>query len=286
MPMHLRSEQSEFGIIRNNMKKTIILFATVCCMTAANAQTTEKAVLFSDQDDSYLLSDSVLIRFDTDEASLLVGGEEIRTLELDQDTVITDFRNAFVLKGIKSSSLSNTYYTTFYTTEGAYKVPESAAAYAARKANTFLGTNMEMNNVGSIIHKGEPVLLKATTEDITLMPSGNQETASEENLLTGTEEEKTLGADDYALGEGPDGVVFYPWEGKVLGSNRAYLTLEGMDAQPSIALMFIDEAGPDTGILRPAEDSNDSPSYNLNGVRVGKQYKGIVIKNGKKIYNK
>ena len=26
--------------------------------------------------------------------------------------------------------------------------------------------------------------------------------------------------------------------------------------------------------------------YNLNGMRVGKDYKGIVIKNGKKVYQK
>ena len=31
---------------------------------------------------------------------------------------------------------------------------------------------------------------------------------------------------------------------------------------------------------------NDAPAYNLAGQRVGKNYKGVVIKNGKKVINK
>lgn len=42
-----------------------------------------------------------------------------------------------------------------------------------------------------------------------------------------------------------------------------------------------------TGVKDIVRDNNsDAPAYNLMGVKVGEDYKGIVIKNGKKVIMK
>ena len=144
---------------------------------------------------------------------------------------------------------------------------------------------LKLADVGNIIHKSEAVILKATGSDITLMPSYNKAEASTGNVLEGTDVAKTLGANQYALSLGQNGVGFYLWNGKSIGANKAYLTLDGSAGAKAFIFQFEDEET--TGILKPVMDEKkDSPAYNLNGVRVNDSYKGIVIKNGKKIYQK
>ena len=54
-----------------------------------------------------------------------------------------------------------------------------------------------------------------------------------------------------------------------------------------ITIIIIDET---TGINNLNAESNtleeDAPMYNLAGQRVGKEYKGVVIQNGKKFINR
>ena len=139
--------------------------------------------------------------------------------------------------------------------------------------------------MGSIIHASEAVILKATGSDITLMPSCNKATASTGNVLKGTDEAiDALGANDYALSLGQNGVGFYQWNGKAIGANKAYLTLSGSGAK---AFTFMFEDGTSTAIEQPTFNGQPSDdAYNLHGMRVNGTYKGIVIKNGKKIYQK
>ncbi|MBR0036699.1 MAG: hypothetical protein IJP70_03545 [Bacteroidales bacterium] len=90
-------------------------------------------------------------------------------------------------------------------------------------------------------------------------------------------------ADSYVLQNGADGLGFY----KVATDNtiritsfRAYLTAEPGGA-PSLSIAFTDE---ETGIQEATceTEAGNSESYNLAGQRVGKNYKGLVVKNGKK----
>lgn len=92
--------------------------------------------------------------------------------------------------------------------------------------------------------------------------------------------------------------IYYGWAGgefKRAGKdakvkpNRAYLKLPASDASNAparLSVKFEDENT--TGIINiEREDSRtESPIYNLNGQRVGNSYRGVVIKNGKKIFNK
>ena len=75
-----------------------------------------------------------------------------------------------------------------------------------------------------------------------------------------------------------------------LGAHKAYLETDTdvTPAEARVNLVFGDESET-TGIGNVdvnANDNIDAPMYNLAGQRVGKSYKGIVIVNGKKYFNK
>lgn len=87
--------------------------------------------------------------------------------------------------------------------------------------------------------------------------------------------------------------------GASIDANRAYLkyegegTLNGLNSAPrrapivlpnTLSIKWIHAQGGATTIRNVEQDSNeDAPAYNLNGQRVGKDYKGIVVVNGKKV---
>ena len=130
-----------------------------------------------------------------------------------------------------------------------------------------------------IIPANEAVILKATQSQVYLPYTTTSATKSTDNKLLGTDEETTLGANDYALSLGQHGVGFYLWEGKSIGAHKAYLTLPS-DAK-ILTFEFNDEpSGIEEVAGEPVEPQGTS--YNLNGIRVGDRYKGIVIQNGKK----
>ena len=262
--------------------KTIISAAMLMACSMANAQTRETAVLFSgtEFDESYLLADKVSVVLDGNCAYISLDGKEQTGFIIDKGQPVTvEFKNAFKLKANQDPDNTSDYYTTFYTEDGAYKVPSEAKAYAGKVETKVI----KLTEVGSLIHKKEPVVLKASTNEFTLMPSANNEDASVGNNLKGTVEKKNLGDNDYALSLGQYGVGFYLWKGEEIAANKAYLPL-GSDGGTAKAFtfQFEDEANS----IHNAEfimHNGDDATYNLNGVRVNGNYKGIVIVNGKKV---
>ena len=136
-----------------------------------------------------------------------------------------------------------------------------------------------MTDVQGLIHKGEAVILRASANSITLMPSCCKDAASQSSVFTGTDEAMTLGANDYALSLGQHGVGFYLWDGKKIGANKAYLTLDSASKAKVFTFKF---DGGAEGIASPEAAPDAAAAYNLFGMRAGHGYKGIVIKNGKK----
>lgn len=72
----------------------------------------------------------------------------------------------------------------------------------------------------------------------------------------------------------------------VIIANKAYINKTTNDNSKGFVFAFADDDP--TGIINNATEKNadsfdtDAPRYDLKGVRVGKDYKGIVIINGKK----
>ncbi len=266
--------------------KAIICTVMLMACSMANAQIREAAVLFSDTklDNSYLLTENVSVTFDSNGNGAIFTGET-KVCDLDvTNTVTAEFKDAFKLKANQNPDKPTDFYSTFYTSEGAYKVPSEAKAYAGEVETGEEADVLKMTDVGSIIHKKEAVILRANQSEITLMPSCNKDSTSTKNALEGTDKGKTLTTNQYALSLGQYGVGFYLWSGKSIGANKAYLTLENPTFASAFTFQFEDEI---TDINNPQLPTlNSQPAYNLNGVRVNDSYKGIVIKNGKKIFNK
>ena len=160
------------------------------------------------------------------------NGEETPYSLNDERPLETFFAHTFKLTADQDPDNTSDYYVTFYTSEGAYKVPKTAKAYAGAMNDEQL----MMTNTGGIIHKSEAVMLKDNQSDITLMPSCNKDVATESNDLVGTDKGKILGAGDFALSFGDNGVGFYNWKGKSIGDNEAYLT--GDPDAESIAIVL------------------------------------------------
>ena len=237
-------------------------------------------------DESYLF-DGAKVTFDGDNVVLAMGDDKQQYELSETERLMINFSHTFQLKANKDPNHTTNYYSTFYTGEGAYKVPETAKAYAGKVETGEETDVLKLADVGNIIHKSEAVILKATGSDITLMPSYNKAEASTGNVLEGTDEATTLSANQYALSLGQNGVGFYLWEGKAIGANKAYLTLDGSAGAKAFIFQF--DNGETTGIQEASPTSSPEGKdlmYNLNGVRVNDHHKGIVIKNGKKIYQK
>ena len=94
---------------------------------------------------------------------------------------------------------------------------------------------------------------------------------------------------NYVLSNNGGEVNFYRAAGKEVGKNKAYL--KNISAGVAGGAKFFLPTGEDeTDGIRSIENSElrieNSNYYNLSGQRVGKDYKGIVIVNGKKMLNK
>ena len=195
---------------------------------------------------------------------------------------------AFEVKANNEPETEN-YYSTFYSGTNAYEVPEGVTAYTGvveESASNPDESVLKLTAIeGGIIPAEEPVILKATKSQVYLPYTTETAINNPDNKLEGTDVATTLSTNDYALSLGQYGVGFYLWEGKEIGANKAYLTLTASAGAKAFTFQFDD--GETTGILKPVMDEKkDSPAYNLNGMRVNDNYKGIVIKNGKKIYQK
>ena len=236
-------------------------------------------------DESHLLGSEAMVTFDGGNIHLDIDGDDHEYTLSKSEYLTIDFAHTFKLKANQDPEHTSDYYSTFYTSEGAYKIPATAKAYAGEVETGEENDVLKLTDVGNIIHQSEAVILKATGSDITLMPSCNKAEASTGNALEGTDVAMTLGANDYALSLGQNGVGFYLWDGKEIGANKAYLTLDSPTMAKAFTFMFDD--GETTAIEQPAINGKQSgDTYNLNGVRVNDNYKGIVIRNGKKIYQK
>ena len=141
---------------------------------------------------------------------------------------------------VKANSKPEThdYYTTFYSGKNAYQVPGDMTAYTAVAHGSILLLTPVANG---IIPADEAVILKCAQSKCYLSYTTETATKSGDNALKGTGKAATLGANDYALSLGQEGVGFYPWYGKPIGANKAYLPLGGIaPGTKALGIEFVD----------------------------------------------
>ncbi|MCQ2083834.1 MAG: hypothetical protein MJY58_05010 [Bacteroidaceae bacterium] len=243
----------------------------------------------------YLLEgEGVVFDIDGDIVGVLVDTEEKSGFTLAETADIDIYlAHTFTLTANQDPDSTDNYYATFFTRECAYILPDDVNAYIGTLGKYKDADVLNLTPTDTI-HAGEAVILRvqpANTAgkqtEITLMPSCNRRAASPDNKLTGTDVAiAALGATDYALTLGQNGVGFYNWNGRALGAHKAYLTLSGSQPAPLRSFGFRFDDGTTTGIPAAISDQpQDDAIYNLQGQRVDGSYKGLIIKNGQKVYN-
>ena len=138
---------------------------------------------------------------------------------------------------------------------------------------------------GGTLSANTPVLVKASEGNYTFTRTGDIKTAAAvSGALTGAFQKTIVPNTSYILLNGASGVGFYKADGttNTVKAYRAYLTADGAGAR-----VMIDFDGGSTTAIEQVENQYPSPNtqhpiYNLAGQRVGKNYKGVVIQNGKK----
>lgn len=148
-------------------------------------------------------------------------------------------------------------------------------------------TKIVMNEVKGVVPAGVAVLLKgkANTDYRLTKAEGWQENVTSDlklsdGTITSTDKKTVYGL---ATVKGQDG--FYKASaGKTIPAKCAYLEVEN-SASSAKFYSLGDLSGSTTGITSVKNEAagNNAPMYNLAGQLVDKGYKGIVIKNGKKI---
>lgn len=189
-------------------------------------------------------------------------------------------------------------YATLYYSDTPLMVPESMTAFTLK----FSGNNLVASRIYStndIIPKGEAVVLYATPGQYTFPVCSSSLGRDADNLLRGSDDDVlTTGGDIYYFfGVNKSGDVGF-YLGKADGSaftnkaHKAYLPLTKSESGAGTATSkaFLLSGLPFTTAIGKIHYDGGSltegPAYNLAGQRVGKDYKGIVIINGRKVLRK
>ena len=211
----------------------------------------------------------LLLNVGTYDGTIYIKSVKIEALEVPQETVT-----------ISPSGYST--YAAYYPVD--YSKLDDLKAYTV-KLNAEK-TGIVMNEVVGVVPAGVAVLLKgkADTDYALTKAEGWQNVTSDlkmsDGTITSTDKTAVYGL---ATVGGQDG--FYKASNdKTIPAKCAYLEVKN-SANPAKFYSLGDHSGSTTGITSVKNEAagNNAPMYNLAGQLVDKGYKGIVIKNGKKI---
>lgn len=201
----------------------------------------------------------------------------------------TNTINIFDIKVSPASALASSITITdagFATFAASYPVDYSAnglEAYAVKYADGKLS----YNKINGIVPANTAVLLSGEAKEYTLAAAGGAATTvdTDLNVADGTKKGAT---NIYCLANKNNVVGFYQVSSDVtIPANKAYLEIATSSSTPA-KYYSIGIGGNTTGIQAIHQNSvkADGIMYSLSGQRVGKDYKGIVICNGKKMIKK
>ena len=164
------------------------------------------------------------------------------------------------------------------------QVPEDVDVYYASAVD---GTTITLTQIeaGTVMAPRTAVIVKGAkgTVSFPVAPRDVTITSFNENLFQGSSVDKAKTEDVYVLSgvSTADKPIFQPYTGTTLGAHKIWLPKSAVGGASSIQFRFGDATAISTMETEVAEDV----IYNLAGQRVGSDYRGIVIKNGKKAWN-
>ena len=175
----------------------------------------------------------------------------------------------------------------FATFAASYPVDYSAnglVAYAVKYADGKL----TYNKIDGVVPAKTAVLLSGEAKEYTLAAAGGAATTVDTDLKVADGKTKGDGNIYCLAKKASNGVGFYQVASTVtIPANKAYLKVGTPTTTPA-KYYSIGIGGNTTGIQAIHQNSvkADGIMYSLSGQRVGKDYKGIVICNGKKMIKK
>ena len=113
--------------------------------------------------------------------------------------------------------------------------------------------------------------------------------AAADNLLIGVYQPHYVPTNSYVLQDGKNGLGFYKVDvnNYAINSFRCYIPSSAIPAAAhSLSIVFDDSETTGIADVRGKKEDVRGDIFNLSGQRVGKDYKGVVIKNGRKMIQK
>ena len=162
-------------------------------------------------------------------------------------------------------------------------IPDGVEAYYATSKDNMGYITLTPCKATATSAKGVPanfgVILVSQNQNITLTPASHIDTPANNVFGNSAGKEVEIGAGDYILASGKQGIGFYESNPGTLAKNKAFLRLG--TSQTSALRLVLDETV--TGINGVATEKVDAPIYDLSGRRVLNTVRGgIYIQNGKK----
>ncbi len=137
---------------------------------------------------------------------------------------------------------------------------------------------VSLKEIGSSVPAGTPVVVVGSRRTETMAVSSKASTTDEQNFLQGTYVAKASDSAGYVLGSQDGKAGLYLTDATEMAANSAFLPV--CTATPGYAFTFTDLTG--IRLVETAAGKN-SPRYNVAGQRVGADYKGLVIVDGRKM---
>ena len=193
-------------------------------------------------------------------------------------------------KGV-SLAVSSAERATLYYSDRSFIIPEGIVARTYKIEGNVLSRSREYKK-GDVLPKGTAVVLEAKEGKYIFEETSKIGETDPHNALRGSDTKTTTSGGEvyYVFGKGSNGVGFY-WKeatGKAFTTeaHKAYLVYTPSKTTNAKSFLGFDVALEIQGPTVRENITFDGPIYNLAGQRVDKDYKGIIIVNGKKYLNR
>lgn len=190
-----------------------------------------------------------------------------------------------------SLAVSSAERATLYYSNRSFIIPEGIVARTYKIEGNILSRSREYKK-GDVLPKGTAVVLEAKEGKYIFEETSKTGETDPHNALCGSDSTTITSGGEvyYVFGKGSNGVGFY-WKeanGKAFTTeaHKAYLVYTPSKTTNAKSFLGFDVALEIQGPMVREKTTFDGPIYNLAGQRVDKDYKGIIIVNGKKYLNR
>ena len=190
-----------------------------------------------------------------------------------------------------SLAVSSAERATLYYSDRSFIIPEGVVARTYKIEGNILYRSREYKK-GDVLPKGTAVVLEAKEGKYIFEETSKTGETDPHNALCGSDSTTITSGGEvyYVFGKGSNGVGFY-WKeanGKAFTTeaHKAYLVYTPSKTTNAKSFLGFDVALEIQGPMVREKVTFDGPIYNLSGQKVDKDYKGIIIVNGKKYLNR